>query len=179
MSDIHVKGHELVWAMDPAQRTRARELRPIALADIVSVLALLSIRDKLDGPAYGPLAVDMGDLADSPINLVSFRARCAGWQDKTLTEVVDEVLQWCLQTHLRVALRKLRHTGQATFRIRPTELGIEFAGDVPDPAKTTPRVAQAMMILRDIGAIARERDDPDEFLGPTELGNLLRTLANE
>jgi hypothetical protein len=179
MEDVQAKGHELRWAMDRFVHEQPRDLEPVALGDIVCVLARLCIRDKLDAPPYGLLAIDTTDLEDSPINLASFRARCNGWQDVALIDVVDDVLQWCLQTHLRVALRKLRHTGQATFRIRPTEFGIEQTGDVPHPAKTNPRVRQATMILQDVGAIARERNDPAAALSPTDLGNRLREFVNE
>lgn len=178
MDDIHASGHELQWALDRFERPQPYDLTPAALTDIVRVLALLNLRDNAAAPAYGPLAIDVADLDDSPINLVSFRARCHSWQNVALPDVIEQVLQWCLQTHLRVALRKLRHTGQATFRIRPTELGLEYTGDIPPPAKTNPRVRQATMILQDLGALARDGGDSPHYLRPTELGNQLRELAN-
>lgn len=178
MEDFSSEEHELRWAIDRFERPQSNDTEPTALAQIIRILAILAIRDRLDLPAYGPLAIDAADLEDSPINLSSVRSRCDKWQEMTLTEVVDDLLRWCLQTHLRVALRKLSHTGQATFRIKPTELGLERMGDTPAPAKTNSRVRQATMILQDIGAMARKGDTPGGTLGPTALGNQLRELAN-
>lgn len=67
-----------------------------------------------------------------------------------------DLFAWLMNTHLRVALRKLRHTGQSTFRFRPTERGIRIVDDIPPPAPTTPRFRQAVQVLRDIGALTRD-----------------------
>jgi hypothetical protein len=68
---------------------------------------------------------------------------------------------WCLNTHLRVALRKLNQTGRSTFHMRPSERGLEVVGEIPPPAKTTPRFDQAVQILRDIGALTRDPSKPN------------------
>jgi len=74
----------------------------------------------------------------------------------TLHAVMTDLFTWCLNTHLRVALRKLRNTGQSTFRFRPTERGLQIVDDIPPPAPTTPRFKQAVQVLRDIGVLTRD-----------------------
>ena len=65
-----------------------------------------------------------------------------------------ELVEWCLGTHLRIALRKLHRTGKSTFRFRPTERGLQPAGEtIPAPSRTTPRFRQAYQILQDLGAV--------------------------
>lgn len=93
-------------------------------------------------------------LSDYPINLVSFRRRVHGWLPRSMMEVMREIVQWTLSTHLRVALRKLRHTGQSSFRFRPTERGFEVV-QVTLPANTIPRFRQATQILRDLAMLCR------------------------
>ena len=108
-------------------------------------------------------------LMDSPINLATIRARFLAWQTMSLQSVAEDLFGWCMNTHLRVALRKLRNTGQSTFRFRPTERGLQLV-EVPEPAKTTPRSRQAVQILRDIGALARDTSLDAKPSYPTALG---------
>jgi hypothetical protein len=117
----------------------------------VTVLALLACRDVASQPPYGDLAMPSEALADYPINLASFRARVALWRSMSFQAFTADLVQWCLNTHLRVALRKLRHSGRSTFHLRPSERGLEVVGEIPPPAATTPRFRQAVQILRDGG----------------------------
>jgi hypothetical protein len=126
------------------------------LADAVRILALLHLRDDQNTNPYGSLPISADDLIDYPINLGSFRLRCDKWCDLRLQDVMADLFAWLLNTHLRVALRKLRNTGQSTFRFRPTERGIRIVDDIPPPAPTTPRFRQAVQVLRDIGALTRD-----------------------
>lgn len=173
LADFTDNAHELVWAAARVSRERQQlDLEPAFLSSVVSVLALLRMRENLDAPPYGPLAIDPAQLQDSPINLGSFRERCEKWNDMALSAVVADLAGWVLETHLHVALRKLRQSSTATFRIHPSERGIEARGDVPVPAKTNPRIRQAIKILWDIGALAREHDRNGD-LRITVLGNQL------
>ena len=121
--------------------------------------------------------MDPTQLQDSPINLRSFRERCVKWNNMALSAVVADLVGWILETHLRVALRKLRQSSTATFRIHPTERGIEAHGDVPVPAKTNPRIRQAIKMLWDVGALTREPDGSGD-LRATELGIQLFEAAH-
>ncbi|WP_354675280.1 hypothetical protein [Cupriavidus alkaliphilus] len=170
LADFMDDGHELAWAVARVSRERQQlDLEPAFLASVVSVLALLRMRENQNAPAYGPLAMDQAQLQDSPINLRSFRERCVKWNDMALSAVVVDLVGWVLETHLHVALRKLRQSSTATFRIHPTERGLEARGDVPVPAKTNPRIRQAIKILWDVGALAREPDGSGDLMA-TALG---------
>jgi hypothetical protein len=173
LADFLADGHELAWANARVSRERQHlDLEPAFLASIVNVLALLRMREQPAAPAYGPLAIDPTQLQDSPINLNSFRERCQKWRDMALPAVVADLLAWLLETHLHVALRKLRQSSTATFRLHPSERGIEARGDVPVPAKTNPRVRQAIKLLWDVGALARATDGSGQ-LQATALGRQL------
>lgn len=120
------------------------------------LLAILIIRDH-DGAPYEGLAVGPQVLDDYPINLVSFRHRARLWRALPLEAVVEDLVGWCMNTHLRIALRKLHRTGKATFRFRPTERGLRVAEEgIPVPSHTTPRFRQAYQILMDVGAVSRD-----------------------
>ena len=127
----------------------------------LTVLALLACRDDLSRSPYGGVAMPPEALTNYPINLASFRSRVATWRTMTISEVIADMVMWCLNTHLRVALRKLNQTGRSTFHMRPSERGLEVVGEIPPPANTTPRFDQAVQILRDIGALTRDLSKPN------------------
>lgn len=62
------------------------------------------------------------------------------------------LLYWGIDTHLRVALRKLRGQSQSTFRIRPADRGLEVIA-IPPAVHTRPRFNQAVRVLKDLGAL--------------------------
>ena len=127
----------------------------------LTVLALSACRDDLSQSPYGGVAMPPEALTNYPINLASFRSRVATWRTMTIPEVIADLMMWCLNTHLRVALRKLHQTGRSTFHMRPSERGLEVVGEIPPPANTTPRFSQAVQILRDIGALSRDSSKPN------------------
>lgn len=127
----------------------------------LTVLALLACRDDLSQSPYGGVAMPPEALTNYPINLASFRSRVASWRTMTIPEVIADLMRWCLNTHLRVALRKLHQTGRSTFHMRPSERGLEVVGEIPPPANTRPRFSQAVQILHDIGALTRNSSKPN------------------
>lgn len=131
---------------DPGIRLRASLMCVIALA----------VRNAQHPLKYGDVGLADEVLTDYPINVVSFLARSPNWMSMPVRNALSEMLQWTLQTHLRVALRKLRQTGQSSFRFRPSDLGLEVV-EVPPPTHTVPRFRQAMQIMRDIGLIGRDQ----------------------
>jgi hypothetical protein len=135
-------------------------------------LALLSIRTSEAALPYGSLPIGGDELLDSPINLQSIQTRFSLWQSMSLKQVAEDLFAWCMNTHLRVALRKLRQGGQSTFRFRPTERGLHLV-DIPEPAATTPRFRQAVQILRDIGALTRDASELGRRTRPSPLGTSL------
>ncbi|NWD79927.1 hypothetical protein HX891_06040 [Pseudomonas reactans] len=127
------------------------------LSHSLSLLAMLVARDDPGQQPYSGLAITFEALRDYPINLISFRNRGADWQTMSLEHVIADLVVWCLDTHLRVALRKLRQSNRSTFHLRPSERGLEVVGDqIPPPSPTTPRFRQAVQILRDLGMLARD-----------------------
>ncbi|MBZ0095531.1 MAG: hypothetical protein K8H75_09225 [Sulfuricella sp.] len=136
----------------------------------VSLLALLACRDNLSQSPYGGVAMPPEALNDYPINLASFRARVATWRSMSFADFFANLVTWCLNTHLRVALRKLRQTGRSTFHMRPSERGLEVVGEIPPPANTTPRFRQAVQILRDIGALTRDLSKPNRQTRLSDVG---------
>lgn len=147
--------HEIQLAYDLPFSWGRGDAASDMLFQAIRVLVLLALRDDPQQAPYGTLAITGEDLRDYPINLVSFRERLAKWNDIPLEDFVADLVAWCMNTHLRVALRKLRQTGRSSFHLRPSERGLEVVGDIPPPSVTTPRFRQATQILRDIGALNR------------------------
>ncbi len=145
---------------------------------LISVLALLACRDVPQKNPYGGLYMPLEALEDYPINLVSFQARVKEWKKMSIPKFVEDLVTWCLNTHLKVALRKLRYTGRSTFHLRPTERGMEVIDKIPPPANTRPRFRQSVQILRDIGVLTR---DNSKLSRPTILsinGKILMETAS-
>lgn len=150
--------HEM-WLADSLVSSWARAGDAELLDRAMRVVSILAIRDDLSRAPYEGLAITPEALHDYPINLYTFRRKVATWRGMSLDEVVYDLVAWCMNTHLRVSLRKLHRTSRATFRFRPSERGLELTdGDIPAPSRTTPRFRQAFQILVDIGAVVRNDD---------------------
>ena len=144
----------------------------------VSVLALLACRDVRSQAPYGGLAISPEALADYPINLASFRSRVETWKLMSFSAFTADLVTWCLNTHLRVALRKFRYTGRSTFHLRPSERGMEVVGAIPPPANTSPRFRQAIQILRDVGALTRDSSRPKRQTRLSDTGAALMEASS-
>lgn len=134
----------------------------------VRILIALAARDQSDEDPYREFAFDPSYFANYPINLSAFQCNIEKvWSDMALDDLLRWLfLHWGIEVHLRVALRKLRGQSQSTFRIRPSDQGLEVIS-VPQAVHTRPRFGQAVRILRDIAAL--EKHD-DGYLKPTALG---------
>lgn len=165
------ENHEIQVAQRMIGSWNSRENNEELLQLVLTVIAMLVIRDDPNNLPYAGLAVPDDALSDYPINLASFRKRITRWHPMTLPEMVADLMGWCLNTHLRVALRKLRQTGRSTFRFRPSERGLEVVGDdIPPPSNTRPRFQQAVQILRDIGILTRDQSATNRKTTLSELG---------
>lgn len=91
-----------------------------------------------------------------PINLKSFLFNCSQtWNRLSIKEWIAWLgHEWGVHTHFMVALRKLRGQSQSTFRIRPSDQGLEVIS-VPHAVFTSPRFNQSLRILKDIGALEK------------------------
>jgi hypothetical protein len=100
------------------------------------------------------------------------------WKMMSFSAFTADLVTWCLNTHLRVALRKLRYTGRSTFHLRPSERGLEVVGEIPPPANTTPRFRQAVQILRDVGALTRDSSKPNRQTRLSDTGAALMEASS-
>ena len=159
LNDRDNPGHELALAARLRDRARRGARSDADRAEVVDaalrLLTILVIRDEHAG-AYGGLAVPPDWLAAYPINLITLRSAAAQWDGRTVAEVLAWLAHdWGLATHLRVALRKLRFTGNDTFRVRSTEAGLVSAAwsETNNAVYSTPRLVQSAQILTDLGAL--------------------------
>lgn len=124
------------------------------IANVLQLFAILAIRaNTIEHGPYGALPITTSTLADYPINLITFGQAEQGWKSLSVAGVVDWLLsEWVCETHLRIALRKLRFERLDTFRFYPTDDGFK-AREVPGFDYSNPRVRQAIQILRDLSAL--------------------------
>ncbi len=175
--------HEVMLAEDIAQLSRQasseESRRDIVVASLRVLVALAHRKVGHENP-YGDMIFDESFFRYYPINLVSFNAHTAStWSSLTMCDLLRWLLlNWGIELHLRVALRKLRGQSQSTFRIRPTEdRGLEVI-EVPPAVHTRPRFNQAVRVLRDIGALKRvEKDGVDNWI-PSDLGLAMLELGD-
>jgi hypothetical protein len=117
-----------------------------------SAQVLLSILARgVDTSPYSDFEFDPDYFAPQELHLLSFgRAWDSTWSKMTVEEWVRWLaVRWGIQRHLGVALRKLRGEHRDTFRIRPLEQELRVV-EIPRPAATTPRLGNALQILRDL-----------------------------
>ena len=137
---------------------RSTECREKVILFGMRALVALGARCKAGHSGYADLVFDEGYFRHYPINLRSFENHATQtWVSLVGTDLLGWVLlNWGIEAHLRVALRKLRGQSRSTFRIRPTDRGFEVI-DVPPVTHTSPRFNQAVRILKDVGALARSK----------------------
>jgi len=153
----------------------AEKRRGIVAAALRSLVALASRRPPA-GLEYADLVFDSGYFQYYAINLRSFSARADDdWDGLTMRELLRWLLiHWGLEVHLRVALRKLRGQTQSTFRVRPSDRGMEVM-EVPPAVHTRPRFNQAVRVLRDIGAL---EPGPSGGWEPSGFGRAMMELGD-
>lgn len=173
-------GHEMAVARAMmASITVSGNGPPESIPDVLSQAArvLLSVSIRLGGAPnpYAPLGMDLGFFRDYPLNLAQFsQGMAAPVQALTLREWFRALFLDVLRTHMTVALRKLRHMGKDTFRIKPTPDGFDIQ-PVVAPAPTNPRFNQARQILFDLGAV--EFGDFGDVITPLGEAKLAEILA--
>lgn len=171
------ENHELSIAKKMLTGWNRNENTSVILTAAIKMLVLLASRDDHNQPPYGSLAISHDALLDYPINLSSFRAKIEFWKLMSLETFIIDLTNWCMNTHLRVALRKLRQTNRATFHLRPSDNGLDVVGEIPPPANTTPRFKQAIQILRDIGVLQRNKENRQTILSANGVKLLGETCA--
>jgi len=159
--------HQLAYRIRSLKEPNAAMLH-MALEMLVALVA----RDHSDRP-YGPFDFSSDYFSMYPINLQTLRDHAQGaWSQLTMSALVAWlVTHWGIDTHLRVALRKLRHEMKDTFRVKPTDRGLEYIANTGPPVFTNPRFRQAVQILLDIAAI--DRNEAGRYVVTTLGHNLL------
>lgn len=163
---------QLAWKLvDDAHPNADGKARARVVSLGVEILLALAARSENEADPYGGY-VSPAELTDYPINLFTFHERSRGnWRQMRLTDLLGWLAtEWGLDVHFRVALRKLRGESKDTFRIRPTDDGLEVI-EAPPPEFSNPRLRQAYHILCDLGAM--ERNSENGLLNLTESGRSL------
>lgn len=149
--------------------------RPQILQSALKVLIAL-MRRPATQDGYKDLVFQGEYFHIYPINLKSFLVHSSQtWNGLTVREWIRWLSnQWGVKTHFMVALRKLRGQSQSTFRIRPSDYGLEVIS-VPKAVFTMPRFNQSIRILKDIGALKFD----GKLLKPSVLGHQLKETVDE
>ncbi len=174
LADWVEESHEiqLAWALfENAHPSADAKVRARVVRLGMEILLALAARSENGADPYGGF-VSPSELADYPINLFTFDESSRGiWREMRLADLLGWLaIEWGLDVHFRVALRKLRGESKDTFRIRPTDDGLEVI-EAPLPEFSNPRLRQAYHILCDLGAM--ERDPESGLLSLTDLGRSL------
>lgn len=160
------ENHEIQCMYQLHHQSKMDGVNKQQLADMVlnalRILCALAGRPENQAGYSERLFFPLGYFDYYPVNLNSFLtylgSESGDWSDLTLHECLTNVLtQWCLNAHLRVALRKLRQQSQSTFRFMPTDIGLSII-DIPRVTHTQPRFKQARTILKDIGLLVVDED---------------------
>lgn len=168
-------GHEQRLVFQILNEARGEAPSPadrVAVANSVLRLLLALVCRPAQGAGYDSgLNISAAYLADYSVNLRALDAAATNeWQslrtDRWLRWLVE---RWAVQQHLTVALRKLRAQRNDTFRFRPQDEGLVYAGWTPTltPTYSSPRFRQTMQMLHDIGLV---KPGNDGGFVPTEDG---------
>lgn len=179
LTQWHEPTHEVALMERIAGLSRAAksaETRREILAAVFQVFVALASRGGRHSSPYADLVFDRGYFDYYPVNLKSFAYHQDNtWAGMSMEDLVRWLLKhWGIELHLRVALRKLRGQSQSTFRIRPSDRGMEVIA-IPQAVHTRPRFNQALRILKDIGAL--ERNSSGQWL-PSNLGVSILELGD-
>ena len=143
---------QLAWSLLDQNELDDGQIEQVAEKSIAIILALLA-RGLEDYP-YSDFKIDPEYFSPNEIHLLSLRTALRNqWSGLTVEEWVRWLsTHWCLERHLRVALRKLRGEQRDTFRIRPLEGYLQVV-EAPTPKFTAPRIGKSVQMLRDLGLL--------------------------
>lgn len=137
------------------RKEKSTENRSAILLSCLKALIALQARPETE-EGYGDFVFPPNYFKAYPINLQTFNYhKNKTWDNLTIREWIGWLAGWGVSTHLLVALRKLRGQSQSTFRIRPSDNGLEIIS-VPEAVFTSPRFKQSLRILKDIGALVKK-----------------------
>jgi hypothetical protein len=159
IEDWQNEAHEiqLAWRITEIlnDRTVLDKYEPVASTAVKLLLALVARWEEFGEPEHLFSIVPPPKFLEAyPINLFSFiRYAGAGWREMNLSDWLKWLTaKWNIEIHLRVALRKLNHESADTFKIIPSDEGLQVIDSV-QPTFTSPRLRPSLQILLDIGAL--------------------------
>jgi hypothetical protein len=163
-------GHEVQLCERIVKQTNQTSLNSsdleVITASCLDVLAAVCCRTENQG-GYEQVQFRPGYLEPYPVNLntvpEAINQSLSEWN--LLDALVKFTAYYCLDSHLQVAMRKLRQQGKNTSRFEVTENGLMIKS-IPSATHTSPRFYQAMGILRDLGLITAN----EEYLLPSDSG---------
>jgi hypothetical protein len=137
----------------------------------LSIRILLSLaarwRNKENQPNF-PVAFSKQQLSEYPINLTNFLGFSENvWREMNLDEWLAWLAsKWGVETHLMIALRKLHQESLDTFKVYPSDKGLQVKEVVGDktidevlmPGFTSPRLQTTLQILWDLGVVSVENE---------------------
>lgn len=159
-----------------SRQAKSPENRQEIVTNSLRTILALAARGGQGANQYAEFVFEPDYFRYYPINLQSFSHHVSeSWASLTIPELLRWLLlNWGIETHLRVALRKLRGQTQSTFRIRPSDRGMEVI-EIPPAVHTRPRFSQALRILKDIGALERNHSGVWQ---PSALGAQMMELGD-
>jgi hypothetical protein len=166
------ENHEIYLTRQLEQIVRDKRL-PNRQEKMVSLAIgiLLSLAARWEGENNKinfPVTFSNQQLSEYPINLTNFLYFCKNdWREMKLKEWLAWLAcKWGVETHLMIALRKFQQEALDTFKIFPSEEGLQVKDVIGDktieevllPGFTSPRLRTTLQILLDLGVIAVEKD---------------------
>jgi len=150
--DWNSPDHELNIADALLVAQRQNDFNQVVVLSLRIITSLLA-RESSAG-AYGRFQITDRLLDAYEINLASLQRLSKGaWSQMNFSEWIEWLAaNWGIQCHFRVALRKLRHQTQDTFRIVPLDDGLHVR-EAPTARWSSPRLEQAFRFLYDLGAL--------------------------
>lgn len=138
-----------------------QEIVGVAFKLLLALAARTTVGDPYDGFGFPP-----EQFGPYPVNLRTFQRAAEGpWKTMAPLELIAWLVsRWSIETHLRVALRKLHYESLDTFKVRQTDRGLELVGATPQPGATSPRLGSSIRILEDLGALAFDSDTGDHTI---------------
>lgn len=173
ITDWENASHEIGLTRQLEQIVRDRKLperREKAVALAVRILLSLTARwrKNADGESDFSASFSNQQLSEYPINLTNLlRLSENEWREMRLGEWLAWLASyWGVETHLMIALRKLQGESLDTFKVFPSEEGLQVKEVIGDktieeillPGFTSPRLRTTLQILFDLGVITLEND---------------------
>ena len=168
--------HEVTLADALLVAQEDSDVEPVVAHSVGLLLSLLA--RGIDPAPYGSLVVADRFFETYEINLFALQ-KFAGdtWQSLNGLQWLEWLAaSWALRVHFRVAFRKLRYQSQDSFRIVPLHDGYRVR-EAPGAQWSSPRLAQALRFLYDIGALDLREDTEEQPYVLTPFGT--RLLENE